>query len=123
MKNKLRNILTSKLFTMFSCGALIMLLLFTNPNRLPLAIILFIIVLFYVCLSLVIVQVLQAINMSKKNFISNRYILNSFFIALFPTSLLMLISINQLTLKDFLLLLVFGVLVLLYISKFKIKKS
>lgn len=122
MNKKLKNLLTSKLFTTISCITFVIFLVSTDPNRLPLGMILFIIVLFYLCLSLVILQIMQLIRITKKDEISKKTVFNSFIIALLPTSLLLLISINQLTFKDFLLLILFSILVLLYISKFKVKK-
>ncbi len=101
---------------------LLLFLSFTNPQNLPIFAVLIVLFWFYLIVSLLSMHILRTLQL--KTLSSNRkLILYSFFIGIVPTLVLMLISINQLTAKDLLLLSVLGVIVLLYISRFKVTKS
>ena len=94
--------------------------MFTDPGKLPIAVILVVLSWFYLIFSLSTYHILKALKLKAFEGSGRRLSFYSFMAGLVPTLILMLISVNQLTIKDLLLLSVLGVVTLVYISRFRI---
>jgi hypothetical protein len=103
-------------FLLLPYGLLILMLWTTNPERLAAVWLLVPFVLLFWGLWVTAYHGLHALGLKgQKRF--NRRLVLSFCLALLPTLLLVLQSINQLTVRDALLLVIFMVMLMLYLSR------
>ncbi len=104
-------------------GGLVLFLLTTNPASLPLPLLVLPFLWLYLCLLVgfyfLLYGVRRLLRGTKGR--SNRLIVLASLFALIPTSLLVLQSIDQLSLKDILLMFIFALLVSFYISRLQLK--
>lgn len=120
---KLKHIFRSKLALLFLVVGLFFFLMFTDPNKLPIAAILFVLFWFYLIFSLTTYHLLAGLQLNTFKDSKRRLSVYSAIAGIVPTLILMLISINQLTAKDLLLLSILGAVVLVYITRFRINKA
>lgn len=113
--------LDSLSFLSFISVGLILFGIFTDPNKLPIAFILLVIIWFYLIVSLLAYHLINLLKVKALRDSKKRQVMYSFFVGLVPTLILMLISVNQFTIKDLLLLLVLGSLLLVYIARFRLR--
>lgn len=101
-------------------GGFISFLLTTNPNKLTIGWLIVPFIWLFVCLffSVLLIMDVFAIRLAR----TKRQLSIATLIAIVPTTLLLLDSVNQLTLRDVLLILIFGTLAVFYTSKLEISK-
>ena len=121
MINSLKQLVQKLYFLFFLIGSLLIFAMFTDPTKLPIGLILLVLVWFYLIFSLSTYHILGALKLRAFEGSGRRLSFYSFMAGLVPTLILMLISVNQLTIKDLLLLSVLGVVTLVYISRFRIR--
>jgi predicted membrane channel-forming protein YqfA (hemolysin III family) len=123
MLDKAKRLGKSNLFLAGLVAGLILFLFSTDPNKLPIVVILFVLAWFYLIFSLITYHILNVLKLKAFSDSPRRQVIYSFIAGVVPTVILMLISINQLTARDLLLLTILGVVVLVYITRFRINKA
>ena len=104
-------------------GGLLAFFLTTNPGKLPVGLLLLPFIWLFIALFMTVRLILAKRARKKEGELSRKTWVRAAAVALLPTFLLLLDSINQLTLKDGLLFAVFVVLVIFYANKLSFNTS
>jgi hypothetical protein len=108
--------------TIILYGGLVVFLLSTDPDRLPIGLLLLPIAWLFLCLFITIRYLLDRLFKGKRALSSSRRFSLAFLFAALPSLLLLLSSINQLTVRDVLLLLAVVLFGVFYVSRLKLPK-
>lgn len=95
----------------------------TNPNNLSIVLLIVPFVLLFLGLFFTFILLIKIITRKSATKLSKKYFVMATLLAAIPACLLLLDSVNQLTLKDGLLFVTFGIFVLFYINRVSLKKS
>ena len=104
-------------------GVLFIFLATTNPTSLPVAALLAPLLWFYGCLVVSIMLVLHVMKRSEQPAGNYKDVSYAAVLGGIPIGLLLLQSINQLTLKDILLITIFSLMALMYVTRFRLARK
>jgi len=104
-------------------GALLLFLSTTKPTNLPVILLLVPLTWLFVCLLATIILIAGYFRLNLGNESIYKQVSYASLLALIPTGLLLLQSINQLTAKDIMLCIVFAVIALVYVRRFRLSQK
>jgi len=104
-------------------GGFFSFLFFTNPKNLSIVLLIVPFLLLFLGLFFTFTLLIRIFIRNTSDKLSKKHFVMATLLAAIPTCLLLLDSVDQLTLKDGLLFITFGIFVLFYINRVSFKKS